>query len=381
MFSKKFLTSVCMGLSLCFCVSTKANAGIDLHVMIDKVANQLLAKIFAQETADVIIKQMNLATVIKTWTSLGDVGAIASKLNLDNFLGPTLTGAGDISGFAGGLSGALSSAGSYVGDAQGMLGEGWDAVGQAGGALSAAGSGLSEASGALSAATSAANVAGNVVKGEKIDVADAATGAGSMVSAAGAALGNEWAAVGQAGAALSTAGQVYGAVGDKVKDGKKAVKNAVAKTKSVGNVSIPAELQEIGFEGSMKDSKKMAELIRNELLPPMDGDTLTDTEKRERQKKRIAMGNANAVDGMAFSLAMEHEGSKAQEENVTTAQNVMNSASTIQDKEAARNQIAVLRLIQEIKGNAIRYMSLRVIAADKIKQMPLDYSKSRDYES
>ncbi|MBP5534088.1 MAG: hypothetical protein J6Y03_01100 [Alphaproteobacteria bacterium] len=368
MFSKKFLTSVCVVVSLCFCVMPKANAGDLPHLMIEKAVESTENQLLMQQVASNALQAAQYATLVKSFLSQGDLGAFNVPGYLDLALGSIADAKG---GIIGGLSGGLSNVGSALGGAESMLGEGWDAVGQAGGALSAAGSGLSEASGALSAAGSAVNTTKNLINGE-VNASDIMTTTGSAVGVAGAALGDEWAAVGQAGNALATAGKVYGTVEDKVKDGKKTVQDVVSKIKSIGNISIAPELQEIGFdENTMKDSKKMTGLIVDKLLPPSEEEeaVMTDQERAEREKRRTALAKTMAADAYALATSMEYEMSDSQEELIQSAKNDLESADTIQAKVGAGNNVAIANLGLDARRISLEAKALGLRAVNMMNNM------------
>ena len=366
MFFKKSLTSVCVAIFLSLCMVQKVNAGAGTHNVVDRPANNLLSKILVQQLADVSIKLADLNTFIDMLTSMGDPEQLLSALDLEKALGSSIASVGDIPG----ITGNIPSIGGDFG-----LGSG----------------------NALSTMGSVVGTATDVINGEGVKTSDIMKTTGSLASSAGSALGNEWAAVGLAGTALTVAGNAYGLVEDgsgdltgalqngadkadkAISDMKSSVKSGINKaTKVIGNISIPAQLQDIGFAGAVKSSGQMANLIEDELLPPIengavDGKILTDEEKTERQKKRIALRDAAVADAYALAIAMQYEGSSVQEGTLASAKSRVDSAETLQERAAASLDVGLARISQLIRGNEISAMSLRLLAAEAIASMPRDY--------
>ena len=143
-----------------------------------------------------------------------------------------------------------------------------------------------------------------------------------------------------------------------------------------GNISVPSELQKIGYESAMTDANKMSALVREELLPPVNESAekpLTASEKADRQKKRQALMNAAVADAYGLSVAAQYEGTNVQESTIEPAKKRVGSAETIQEKNAAGLDVGLARLSQLVKANELSAMSLRLQAAEAIGNMPRDF--------
>ena len=143
-----------------------------------------------------------------------------------------------------------------------------------------------------------------------------------------------------------------------------------------GNISVPSELQKIGYESAMTDANKMSTLVREELLPPVNESAekpLTASEKADRQKKRQALMNAAVADAYGLSVAAQYEGTNVQESTIEPAKKRVGSAETIQEKNAAGLDVGLARLSQLVKANELSAMSLRLQAAEAIGNMPRDF--------
>lgn len=182
-----------------------------------------------------------------------------------------------------------------------------------------------------------------------------------------------------AGKALSSIKKSAQNSGKKASDGKTADSKGSDEEGAVavhGNISVPSELQKIGYESAMTDANKMSTLVREELLPPVNESAekpLTASEKADRQKKRLALMNAAVADAYGLSVAAQYEGTNVQESTIEPAKKRVGSAETIQEKNAAGLDVGLARLSQLVKANELSAMSLRLQAAEAIGNMPRDF--------
>ena len=329
MFLKKLLTSICIASSLCVFTAQKANAFVGTHFMLDQYADTLLAKILLQEIADVSVKVADLSTFIDLLTSMGDPEQILSSLDLDKALGDSITG------------GALAK----LKDGYSVVKENVDVTKNT----------IDDAANQLGGAYNQVKDNVDQLKGEAEKVKDGVD-----------QLKDE---------AEKAKGKVEGVV-DTAKNGVNNVKKTA--TRIIGNISVPAELQSIGFDSAVNDSKKMAKLIESELLPPIEtagskSSGLTDEEKSERMKKRLSLRDAAAADAYALAVATQYEGTSVQEGSIKSAKNRVDSAETLQERAAASLDVGLARVSQLVRGNEISAMSLRLLAAEAIADMPHSY--------
>ena len=429
---KKILTSVCMASLLGVCVTTNAYAK-DRHLMTDSNANSLLASITGLEGTDVILKTADLATFVKQYISFGELGAIGSDLNLEegalgdlladcgggasgllDGLGGGLGGFGDIASGLGGFGdiasglGGINGLGDISGIASGMGGMagglGSSLGGIAGGFGGGMGGGMGNYASILSDAVQVVDVSVRTIKGDDVNVGEYMTAGGSVLGAAGSALGGSGAgsALSAAGTAAKVGGGLYdnviddkdkddkddkdgkydkGKDGEDKKDEKKTEgeEQKEAGTKSICNISIPAELQNLGFdEDIMKNSAQMTDLITNKLLPPSDGAAISsglspDEEKLERQKARFALRDAAVADAYAFGAKIQSMAKDIKSETYDKLKDgVSGIAETLQEKANAGHIAAEANNIQQIISNQIGAMNLRLNAANKIAEIKLD---------
>lgn len=351
MFLKKFLTSVCIVSLLCVCVNRQANAGPGLHSVVDSPANSLLSKILAEEIADVAVKLADLNTFIDLVTSMGDPEQIASALNLNEALGNSIAGEA-----FGGLADSFSTVKETfdvtkdtVTDTYNSVKDEYDNVKKTyDDTMQVINDAKTQTENLVNTANETKNKVENLGNVAKESVGKAQDMAMNVVS----------------DAKSTAAGQIKSAKGKA--------------TKVVGNISIPAELQDIGFAGAVKDSKQMSKLITDELLPPIEdgvagGKVLTDAEKTERQQKRMALRDATAADAYALAVATQYEGSSVQEGSIASAKSRVDAAETLQERAAAALDVGLARVSQLVRGNEISAMSLRLQAAEAIANMPRDY--------
>ena len=326
---KKLLTSVCIASSLCVFMAPKANAFVGTHIMVDPNADSLLANILIQEIADVSVKLADLNTFIDLLTSMGDPEQILSSLDLDKALGNSILGDA-----VSGLQGAYSTVKDNVDIAKNSIG---GAVDQLSGVYN-------EAKGKFDQVATTVNEAKDKTMELKNEV-------------------------------MKTKNKVEGVV-DTAKSNVDKAKN-MAKT-VIGNISVPAVLQEIGFTGAIKDSKQMANLISKELLPPIEfsgsGESMSDEEKAERYQKRRALLDAAVADAYALAVATQYEGTSVQEGSIKSAKNKVDVAETLQERAAASLDVGLARISQLVRGNEISAMSLRLRAAEAIANMPSSYN-------
>ena len=289
-------------------------------------------------------------TFVKQYTSLGELGAIISNFNLEAALGATIanitSAVADISAVADTVN-AVQDAYDQV---QGAVDQVQDAYNQVQDTVNQVQNAYDQVKGVYDDAMQTYDDA----KGLVGDVQNAATG-----------LVDE---------AKGKVGEVKNMGKNAINQAKSGVKGAINKaTKSItSTISLPGELQGLGFENAVKNPKQMANLVAKELLPPIDAvvSNLTDEEKLERQKKRLALRDAALADVYGFAVSEE---ATDQNEQLTQMQKKVDKSETLQEKAGAALALGLSRTGQLVRSNAILAAQLRLLAADAIANLPVDY--------
>jgi len=319
--------------------------------MVDQPANTLLQKILGQEIADVVVKTADLVTFVKQYTSLGELGAIISNFSLEGALGSTIAG---ITSSVGGIA--------AVSDTFNSIKDGYETFQNT----------VDITKNTINEAVDPLKNAYNDVKNTVDDVKSTAEDLKKTADEAKGVIKD----------AQNTANQLVSDAKGKVGEVKNLGKNAVNKAKGAVNkatksvtstISLPGELQGLGFESAMKNPKQMANLVAKELLPPIEegASSLTDEEKIERQRKRTALLDSTLADVYGFAVSEEATDQNA---SISSAQKKVDKAETLQEKAGAALAVGLSRTAQLVRSNAYAAAQLRLLAAKAIADLPVDYS-------
>lgn len=140
--------------------------------------------------------------------------------------------------------------------------------------------------------------------------------------------------------------------------------------------SLPEGLEDLDFKGAMKKAEKMQSLIKTDLVPPVDLETvLTDDELQKRLENRLKVQASAVSDGYAAAVAYLSESTKAASEKIQPMMMSVSSKLTVKDKLDGANEVAIARVKEQIDNNRLTAEFLKMSAANILGNMPRTYEK------